>query len=115
MEDESNKGSSNLPVPVSSPKRMPVIRRRSAPLQKPPQHCNIVIFNTARLPKEELKGLLMAVFSDSARDAGFHAWFQPHIPKGPYTREAAETKMRQVRDFAVEVSMPIPHMRRYPV
>lgn len=80
-----------------------------------PAFCNVLLFNTERVPADDCSMLLSRVFGREAQAARFSSWFERHITMGPYSREVAETKMRQVRQVAHECNLIAPVMHRRPV
>ncbi len=80
-----------------------------------PSLCNLVIFNTERVPFDDCSFLLSRVFGKEAAAAHFSSWFERHITMGPYSREVVETKMWQVREVARECNLIAPVMQRRPV
>lgn len=113
-----------LPVPAEPPKRpllsLPVsVKGAPAQTQKPrrawnrhePRQYDLVIYNTERMPADYVCDMLMRVFRESAQSAQVKSFFQRHIHEGPYPRDVAKTKAREVRCDAFEHDAPIPVLR----
>ncbi len=101
---------SNLPVPYTPQNQTPKIARRHK--AREPRQCLITLFNTERVPAEDTALILRDVFGKAAKEAKDLSYFDRHISVGPYTREAAETKMQQVRAYAAEHHLVAPVMQR---
>lgn len=100
-----------LPAPAKTPGSAQEIKTRRVRRAGEPRQYDLVIYNTERMPADYVRDMLVRVFRENAQSAKVKSLFQRHIHEGPYPRDAAETKAREVRSDAFEHGAPIPELR----
>lgn len=76
-----------------------------------PRRYDLVIYNTERMPASYVRAMLIRVFDENAQSAQLKSLFQRHIHEGPYSRDVAQTKAREVRSDASQHGAPVPELR----
>jgi ATP-dependent Clp protease adaptor protein ClpS len=108
-------GSANIPVPIIGDTPMAeddvlIPKTKIEPKVEKPKLYKVILFNDDYTPREFVLMILQAVFK-TGESAGYHIMITAH-QKGScvvavYTRDIAETKVKEAMDYAKDAGFPL--------